>query len=82
MINIDTKSKEILTEEVAFKKIRDFFREKPFLVFGTGMSCALDTKFGMHALQDELLLRMKEHSLNEEQNRDNGNKLSNHLKMD
>jgi hypothetical protein len=69
MINIDTKSKEILTEEVAFKKIRDFFREKPFLVFGTGMSCALDTKFGMHALQDELLLRMKEHSLNEEQNR-------------
>ena len=43
-----------LTEEIAIKAIRDFFREKPFVIFGTGMSCALDIRFGMPALKDEL----------------------------
>ena len=43
-----------LTEEIAIKAIRDFFRDKPFVFFGTGMSCALDPRFGMPALKDEL----------------------------
>lgn len=43
-----------LTEEIAFQAICDFFRDKPFVVFGTGMSCALDTRFGMPALEKEL----------------------------
>lgn len=44
-----------LTEEVAINAIRDFFRDKPFVFFGTGLSCALDSRFGMPALKDELL---------------------------
>ena len=43
-----------LTEEVAIRAIRDFFYDKPFVVFGTGMSCALDPVFGMPALEAEL----------------------------
>ena len=43
-----------LTEEIAIKSIRDFFHGKPFVFFGTGMSCALDIRFGMPALKDSL----------------------------
>ena len=43
-----------LTEEIAFNAIRAFFRDKPFVVFGTGLSCALDPRFGMSALENEL----------------------------
>ena len=43
-----------LTEEIAIAAIRDFFGDKPFVFFGTGMSCALDTRFGMPSLKDEL----------------------------
>ena len=43
-----------LTEEVAINAIRAFFRDKPLVVFGTGMSCALDPSFGMPALEKEL----------------------------
>lgn len=43
-----------LTEEIAFCSIREFFRDKPFVFFGTGMSCAVDVRFGMPALKDEL----------------------------
>ncbi len=44
----------ILTEDKAVETLRNFFREKPFLLFGTGMSCALDTRFGMMALKGAL----------------------------
>lgn len=44
-----------LTEKRAVDDLRIFFREKPFLFFGTGMSCALDPRFGMPALKDALL---------------------------
>ncbi len=44
-----------LTEEIALNAIRDFFKDKPFVFFGTGMSCALDPRFGMPALRDHLL---------------------------
>ncbi len=43
-----------LTKDVAINAIRDFFRDKPFVFFGTGMSCALDDRFGMLALQEHL----------------------------
>lgn len=52
-----------LTEDIALNAIRDFFREKPFLVFGSGISCALDVRFGMAALQCELLQRFKDFTL-------------------
>lgn len=47
-----------LTQEIAVSFIREFFRDKPFIVFGTGMSCALDSRFGMAALKDELLRKI------------------------
>ena len=47
-------SRPSLTEEIAIDSIRDFFRDKPFVVFGTGMSCAIDPRFGMAALTNEL----------------------------
>jgi len=40
---------------VAFDAVRDFFRDKPLVFVGTGMSCALDVRFGMPVLRDELL---------------------------
>lgn len=41
-----------LTKEIAYKAITDFFSaEKPFVLFGTGTSCALDMAFGMPALE-------------------------------
>ena len=45
----------ILTEDIAGEALRNFFREKPFLFFGTGLSCALDARFGMLALKDALV---------------------------
>jgi hypothetical protein len=44
-----------LTEDLSVEALRNFFREKPFLFFGTGMSCAVDTRFGMPALQEALV---------------------------
>ena len=39
-----------LTKESAYQAIAEFFTEKPFVLFGTGTSCALDLNFGMPAL--------------------------------
>ena len=54
MVEPRTSTLPPLTEEIAIIAIRDFFRDKPFVFFGTGMSCALDSQFGMPALKDEL----------------------------
>jgi len=48
----------ILTKEIAYKSLQDFFNEKPMVLFGTGTSCALDKRFGMLALQDRLSSEM------------------------
>lgn len=56
-----------LTEDAAIEALRTFFREKPFLFFGTGMSCALDIRFGMGALKDALYAGMEKHPLTEQQ---------------
>ena len=53
-------SASILTEDIAVEALRNFFREKPFLFFGTGMSCAIDTRFGMGALKDALIANRSE----------------------
>ncbi len=44
-----------LTQEVAVDALRNFFREKPLVIFGTGISCVIDNRFGMAALTDELV---------------------------
>lgn len=56
-------TQEILTKEIAIEALRNFFREKPFVFFGTGMSCALDSRFGMPALQDAIFSGIKNRSL-------------------
>lgn len=44
-----------LTREIAYKAIAEFFSvQKPFVLFGTGTSCALDLNFGMPALEHYL----------------------------
>ena len=53
-----TSTLPTLTEEIAVTAIRDFFGDKPFVFFGTGMSCALDIRFGMPALKDKLPLKV------------------------
>ncbi|OOE40483.1 hypothetical protein BZG06_15100 [Salinivibrio kushneri] len=47
-----------LTKEIAYQAIADFFNEKPFVLFGTGTSCALDLNFGMPALERHLRLEL------------------------
>jgi len=44
-----------LTQEIAVDALRNFFREKPLVIFGTGISCAIDNRFGMAALTDVLV---------------------------
>ncbi|MDE2901465.1 MAG: SIR2 family protein [Chloroflexota bacterium] len=43
-----------LTEDISKTALREFFRDKPFVFLGTGMSCAVDSRFGMPALTSEL----------------------------
>lgn len=44
----------VLDEREATEQLRSFFREKPLVVFGSGMSCALDERYGMAALREAL----------------------------
>jgi hypothetical protein len=58
-------TKPLLTKDIAYKAIQDFFIEnpKPMVIFGTGTSCALDSDFGMPALGKELVAKFKAMSL-------------------
>ncbi|MBI4329885.1 MAG: SIR2 family protein [Chloroflexi bacterium] len=44
-----------LTRGVAFEALRNFFREKPLVFLGSGMSCALDDRFSMQELAKVLI---------------------------
>jgi hypothetical protein len=58
----------ILTKDVAYKAIQNFFKEnKPFVFFGTGTSCAIDPDFGMGALEKHLKTEIPKCTLNKEQ---------------
>ena len=46
--------KPILTKDIAYKALQDFFDDKPFVLFATGTSCAVDQGFGMGALEADL----------------------------
>ncbi len=45
-----------LTKEIAYEEIRDFFNKNtnPMIIFGSGMSCAIDRDFGMSKLKEVL----------------------------
>ena len=62
-ISIESQGASSLTKDAAFASIRDFFREIPLIIFGSGMSCALDVRFGMGALRNELCSRISPESL-------------------
>jgi hypothetical protein len=59
-------TKPLLTKDIAYKAIQDFFIEnpKPMVIFGTGTSCALDPVFGMPALRDKLVAEFQTVSFN------------------
>lgn len=44
-----------LKKDVAYQALQGFFEKKPFVLFGTGTSCAVDRQFGMDALRDFLV---------------------------
>ena len=48
-------AKPVLTQEIAYTALQDFFaNNKPFVLFGTGTSCAIDRNFGMESLLNQL----------------------------
>lgn len=62
------KMSDTLTKIIAFKALTDFFQKnKPFVLFGTGTSCAVDINFGMGALREYLLKKIPGNSLTFEQ---------------
>lgn len=61
-------SSNSLTETKAVEELQNFFREKPFIIFGTGMSCAVDPSFGMSALKEALVEGLKHQKLSDQQN--------------
>ncbi len=46
--------KPLLNKEIAYKALQDFFMQKPFVLFATGTSCAVDSDFGMGSLEEYL----------------------------
>lgn len=60
-------TKPILTKELAYKALQDFFNDKPFVLFGTGTSCAVDLKFGMYSLEKHLRIAIPKKNLTAEQ---------------
>ncbi len=53
-----------LTKEIAYKEFQKFFQDKPFVLFGSGMSCAVDNGFGMNFLKRHLLDTLTNEKLN------------------
>jgi hypothetical protein len=45
---------QALNKEIAYEALQNFFSNKPFVLFGTGPSIAVDNRFGMSALKDFL----------------------------
>jgi len=67
-----------LTKEIAFKELQKLFNDKPFVLFGTGMSIAVSDIFGMNALKENLFKEMPQYPLKKPQKQE-WNKLKNSL---
>lgn len=59
--------REELTKEIAYNALQKFFQEKPFVLFGTGTSCAVHPDYGMPALSRHLLNEINKKVLTPEQ---------------
>jgi hypothetical protein len=60
-------SKPQLTKEIAYEALQNFFNQKPFVLFGTGISCAVDQDFGMGALEQYLKAEIPKRTLTKQQ---------------
>ena len=56
-----------LSQEIAYKEFQRYFKGKPFVLFGSGMSCAVDDKFGMTFLKEDLVEKLAKKKLNDKQ---------------
>lgn len=61
---------ENLTKEIAYKEFQKFFQSTPFVLFGTGMSCAVDKQFGMKSLEQKLINKLNNENLQPEQQKE------------
>lgn len=56
-----------LTKKIAYQALQQFFNDKPFVMFATGTSCAVDLNFGMPALESHLKVTIPTYRLSVEQ---------------
>jgi len=59
-----------LTKKIAYSKLQAFFADKPMVLFGTGTSCAIDSRFGMAALKEHLFTEIPKQSLTDIQKKE------------
>lgn len=60
--------KKELTKKIAYDTLQEFFQNnKPFILFGTGASCAVDAGFGMESLKNHLEFELPNKSLTKDQ---------------
>ncbi len=57
----------MLTTAIAYQALQKFFQERPFVLFGTGTSCAVHPDYGMPALAAHLLDGIPRQAMSEEQ---------------
>ncbi len=62
-----------LTKKIAYKKFQKYFQDNPFVLFGSGMSCAVDNQFGMTSLKEHLLDKLAKEKLNSTQQTERNN---------
>lgn len=70
-----------LTDQIAYDALQNFFHNKPFVLFGTGPSIAVDSDFGMAKLKEILCKEIPKKNLNNIQETE-WNKVTEFLKKD
>ena len=58
---------EGLTKKIAYEALQKFFNDKPFVIFGTGTSCAVHPDYGMLALSMHLCEKISRQEMTTEQ---------------
>ncbi len=60
-----------LNKEIAYKALQNFFlKNKPFVFFGTGASCSIDTNYGMPALENHLRTEIPKLNLSDDETKE------------
>lgn len=54
---------QVLTKKIAYEAMQNFFNNKPFVLFGTGPSIAMDKNFGMEKLKNFLCEEISKETL-------------------